>query len=202
MAPRRRHLRPRERLRPGHWGYALSREDCAKGGRKSAEKRRERADRHKRVLRAHHQRRNRAHNLKAWRRERDANGQFLPSRRSSSTVRATEETKAPDPPSTSPMIGAYRPPPVYGLAQCDDCGWAGKEYNLVKHARMKHASPNSPWHPKNAARRSAEVRRARLEARKRYEEETRAELARMASISKDPSDSCPGEAPTGGVSAG
>ena len=193
---------PGQRLRPGYWGYGFSREDCAKGGRKSAEKRRERADRHKRVMRAFRQRQNRPRNLKAWRRERDAKGLFLSSRRKSPMPRATEATKVAEVPSTSLRTGTYRLPPGFGFAECRACGWVGPGYNLVKHDRMKHASPTSPWHPKNAARRSAQVRRARVEARKRYEEETRAELARMAAVSEDPSDSCPGEAPTGGVSDG
>ena len=202
MARPRRKMIPGEHLPPGHWGYGFSREDCAKGGRKSAEKRRERADRHKRVMRAFRQRQNRPHNLKAWRRKRGAKGLFLPSQRKSPTPRATEATKATEVPSTAPRTSAFRFPPGFGFAECRSCGWVGPAYNLVKHDRMKHASPTSPWHPKNAARRSAQVRRARAEARKRYEEETRAELARMASISEDPSDSRPGEAPTGGVSAG
>ena len=171
---RRRKMLQGERLMPGCLGYGFSREDCAKGGRKSAEKRRERSERHKRILRAYHLRQNRAHNEKAWKRERDAKGRFLPFKGERPGPKATEATKAPEPTSTSRKARAYRLPLAYGRAECEKCGWFGPEYNLVKHTRMKHASPTSPWHPRNAGRRSAQVRKAKLQERKRREEEAQA----------------------------
>lgn len=174
MARRRRKLLHGERLRPGCTGYAFSREDCAKGGTKTGESKRAAAERHKQVMRAHHQRQNRAHNLEAWKRGRDANGRFIPSQRKSPTSKATEAT---EPASTSPRNGTYGLPPAYGFAERGSCGWVGPEYSLVKHTRMKHASPTSPWHPMNAALRSAKVRSASARERKRLEEEARAFLS-------------------------
>ncbi len=199
---RRRTMRPGDQLSPGHWGYGFSYEDCARGGRKSAEVRRARKERLQR-----HQKERRLREMRAsgaWVRERDERGRFLPSR---------NKKPKPPPKPREPKYGSQVPEPMFpgqrpfplppGWVICTTCRkWMGPVHNDWKHKVMKHSQENSKWHPKNAARRSAQVRRARLEARKRVEEEGRAAAAQMTSISGDPSGSLPEKAPTRGLSAG
>ncbi len=172
-----RTMRPGDSLPAGHWGYGFSYEDCVKGGKKSVEVRRARRERHERHRKERRLREVRASG--AWQRERDERGRFLPSR---------DKQPRPSPKPREPKYGSQVPEPLFpgqrpfplppGWVICTTCQkWMGPIHNDWKHKVMKHSQENSKWHPKNAARRSAEVRKARLEAKKRAEEQARAAAA-------------------------
>ena len=163
-----RKLMPGERLPPGVSGYGFSQEDLSRGGRNSAEKHRERKERHRRLA----QGRRRGERLEfgpayTWPTGRDAGGRWLPGKARVPAEKTPERievpTKRPPPPPPS-----SRPRPPRGLAECEICyGWSGLKRHLVLHVRMAHAPLSSPWHPRRAWERSAAVRRVRVEERER-----------------------------------